>query len=104
MLNGSIGIRIRECRKAKKWTQEQFAEKVGISVTYLGLIERGLRIPKLETFITIANILDVPSDLLLADLITCNSKETLLSQKISAMTDEEKQKIYEVLDVLIGQK
>ena len=38
-------------------TQEEFAEKIGISFNYVGMIERGLRIPKLETFIKIANVL-----------------------------------------------
>lgn len=35
--------RIRELRKARKLTQQQLAEKVGISYTHLGRIENGER-------------------------------------------------------------
>jgi transcriptional regulator with XRE-family HTH domain len=36
-----IGINIRELRKAQNLTQEQLAEKAGLSYKYLGEIERG---------------------------------------------------------------
>ena len=57
MSNTSIGKRIRFYRESKKWSQEVFAEKLGLSLTYVGMIERGEKIPKLETFIKIANTL-----------------------------------------------
>ena len=66
----SIGKRIRKYRESKGWRQEDFAEKIGLSVTYTGMIERGEKIPKLETFITIANVLEVSADQILADVIT----------------------------------
>ena len=64
MLNSSIGTKIQNRRRALKMTQEEFAEKIGISFNYVGMIERGLRIPKLETFIKIANVLGVTPDYL----------------------------------------
>lgn len=36
-----IGKRIREARRKREWTQEQLAEKVGISRGFLSLIEIG---------------------------------------------------------------
>ena len=48
MSNGMIGKRIRFYREAKKWSQEVFAEKLGLSLTYIGMIERGEKIPKLS--------------------------------------------------------
>jgi transcriptional regulator with XRE-family HTH domain len=36
-----IGTNIRELRKAQNLTQEQLAEKAGVSYKYLGEIERG---------------------------------------------------------------
>lgn len=53
----TIGKRIRFFREEKKWSQEVFAEKLGLSLTYIGMIERGEKIPKLETFINTANTL-----------------------------------------------
>lgn len=67
MDNSSIGRRIRKARERKGWRQEDFAEKIGLSVTYTGMIERGEKVPRLETFITIANVLGVSADQLLAD-------------------------------------
>ena len=75
MLNSSIGTKIQNRRRALKMTQEEFAEKIGISFNYVGMIERGLRVPKLETFIKIANVLGVTSDYLLADYITAKSEQ-----------------------------
>lgn len=40
-----LGNRIRAFRKLKGYTQQEFAEKVGISVTLLGSVERGMREP-----------------------------------------------------------
>ena len=70
MNTSSIGKRIRKYREAKGWRQEDFAERIGLSVTYTGMIERGEKVPKLETFITIANALEVSADLLLADVLS----------------------------------
>ena len=49
----------------------------------MGMIERGEKVPKLETFITIANVLGVSSDLLLADVISVgyNIKSSEMSEK-----------------------
>lgn len=46
-----IGKQIREARLQKSWNQDQLAEKTNLSLAYIGMIERGEKIPKLETFI-----------------------------------------------------
>ena len=46
MNSALIGKRIRTIREEKGWKQEVFAEKVGLSPTYIGMIERGEKIPK----------------------------------------------------------
>ena len=63
----SLGSRIKAVRKAKKMTQEELAEIIGISVNYLGAIERGDKLPRLVTFIRIANALEISSDYLLSE-------------------------------------
>jgi transcriptional regulator with XRE-family HTH domain len=62
-----LGERIRKERLSLGITQEVLSEKAGISVSFLGQIERGERKPSLETVINIANSLDVTVDFLLAD-------------------------------------
>lgn len=36
-----FGKRIRELRLEKGWSQEQFADEVGVHRTYIGAVERG---------------------------------------------------------------
>ena len=54
-----LGARVKEERKKAKLTQERFAEKVGLSVDYIGYIERGKQAPYLKTLERIATTLGV---------------------------------------------
>ncbi len=56
-----LGRRIRDLRtqKAEGWTQETLAERAAISVSFLSMIERGERMPHVETLAAIGAALDV---------------------------------------------
>ena len=103
MTSASIGKRIRTCREQKGWTQQAFAEKVGISIAYTGMIERGEKIPKLETFIRIANVLEVSADLLLADVIKAQpfSDTSARAEVVNSLSKESRERIYDVIDTLL---
>lgn len=60
-----IGMRIRQVRKAKGWSQDELAKKCGISMSFLGHIERGTRIMSLDTFANICIALGTHTDELL---------------------------------------
>lgn len=60
-----VGMRVRQVRKAKGWSQEDLAKKCGISMSFLGHIERGTRIMSLETFVSLCGALDTGADELL---------------------------------------
>ena len=62
-----IGERIRKYRKAKGFSQELLAEKVGISVTHMSHIETGNTKLSLPVFVALANELEVQTDDLLMD-------------------------------------
>ena len=62
---GKMGLRIRQVRKAKGWSQDELAKKCGISMSFLGHIERGTRIMSMETFANICTALDAGADELL---------------------------------------
>ena len=64
-MNTLLGQRIREQRKEKGQTIEQFAERVDLSANYVGDLERGVKIPKLETFIRIVEVLDVSATIVI---------------------------------------
>ena len=56
---------VRRLREEKELTQEELAERAGISATYVGFIERGDNVPTLTILIQIASGLRMrPSDLL----------------------------------------
>ena len=99
----SIGENIRKYRKAKKYSQEQFAEIVNLSVNYIGDIERGEKTPALDTFIAIANALEVSADMLLCDVVKASYevKDSLLHEKISKLSDKDRARIYDVVDTLV---
>jgi len=59
----TIGKNIRKYRLMKKFRQEDLAEKAGLTTNYIGMVERGEKIPSLETFIKILNALEVSSDM-----------------------------------------
>ena len=60
-----LGKKIRTQRKEKKYTLEQLAEKLDVSATFIGQIERAKGIPSLETLVKIANVLEISTDSLL---------------------------------------
>jgi len=61
-----LGRRIRKQRMMHGWTQEALAERVNVSTSFVGHVERGTRKASLETLVSIANTLDVSLDYLLS--------------------------------------
>ena len=64
-----IGKRIRVARSERCISQRELAEAIGCTAPYISAIEQGKKVPSLETFVAIATVLKVPSDLLLQDVI-----------------------------------
>lgn len=54
-----LGLRIRELRKAKGFSQEDFAAEVGLDRTYMGSVERGERNIAALNLIRIAKSLSI---------------------------------------------
>lgn len=71
----TIGRNIRKARDAAGLTQEQIAEKLGISQLHFGRLERGERPASLEQLANIARVLRVSTAALLRG---CIIEETLL--------------------------
>jgi len=65
-----LGRRIREERQRIGLTQEELAEKINVSTTYVGFIERGERSVTLEKLILLAECFQLPIDALLHDAPT----------------------------------
>ena len=63
----AIGQRIRKIRKARGMSQEDLAEKIGISTTHMSHIETGNTKMSLPTFAAIASALETRTDEILYD-------------------------------------
>lgn len=75
-----LGRRLRAERKRHRMTQEDLAEKVGISLSFLGHIERGSRKASIETLVNIANALEISLDYLLEDSLHATSNSPVQVQ------------------------
>lgn len=99
----AVGERIRAAREAKKMTQQELAELVDLSPTHVSVIERGVKSPRLETFVLIANALDISADALLIDVVNDASQGVAseLSELISSLPAKERMRILKIVRVLI---
>lgn len=76
-----FGERLKSARTAKHMSQQALADVIGKSLNTVGLYERGLRQPSLETLCLLADTLEVSCDYLLA------RTEAKKTAKISESTD-----------------
>ena len=99
----SIGSNIRKIRTQNKLRQEDVAERANLSVNYVGAVERGERLPSLETFITILNAIGASADVVLSDVLEngYEVKNSLLADRLKFLSKEELTRVYEVLDALL---
>ena len=58
-LSRAFGNRLVTIRKTKRLTQEKLAEKTGISIDFLSMLERGYRSPSFTTIEHLANALAI---------------------------------------------
>ncbi len=55
-----VGATIKKLRKGKRIRQIDFADKCGISQTYLSQIENDERNPTVDVLVRISNVLEIP--------------------------------------------
>ena len=63
-----IGKRIAELRKARKWTQQELADKLYVTDKAVSKWEQGLGSPELSTVVALAKVFGVSTDYLLMGL------------------------------------
>ena len=78
-----FGERLKAARTSKHMSQQALADVIGKSLNTVGLYERGLRQPSLETLCLLADTLSVSCDYLLA------RTEVKKTAKVSEMMDED---------------
>lgn len=67
--SASIGKALKEYRESQGITQAKLAESLEISPQYIGVLERGEKLPALAVFIRIAKITNKSPNMLLSDIL-----------------------------------
>ena len=102
-----LGKRIKEERIRIGLTQEQLAEYLDVSTTYVGFIERGERSVTLEKLALLAQCFHVTIDSLLQEPPTKNTPKSVDEQFFSlweSATLDEKKLILSIGDVVVNRK
>lgn len=98
----AIGSRIKAAREHRHLTQEELAAMVDLSATHISVIERGAKPPKLETFIKLANALEVSADTLLQDVVDHSSEGVAneLAQDVMRLPPRERSRVIHAIRIL----
>lgn len=101
-IDKNFGKILRDFRIKNKLTQEQLSEKLGISLKYISRIENGNNGVKTQTLINYMNILGITPNTIYAPFITDKNaaKNIEISEKLSALSDEKKDFINAMIDLL----
>lgn len=94
----ALGKRVRAYRKLLNMTQEELAETIGVSCSFVGHIERGTRKLSVDTLVRLADVLQISCDTLLQDSLSCSvarpsprseARKLLLREIVSLLENDE---------------
>jgi len=99
----TMGDRIKTARKNRGLTQEALAEKVDVTLYYMGEIERGTKTPSLDLFIRLVEVLDVSADYLLRDTVSIGNVygDKRMARKLENLTPRQRAAIEALIDTYI---
>ena len=99
----TMGDRIREARKKVGLTQDQLSEKLDVSLAYISEIERGLKMPSMQLFIKLVEILDVSAEYLLRDAVSTRNLygDKQLGRKMERLTPKQRVALDALIDTYI---
>ena len=99
-----LGPRLKDARVKKGMTIQRLADEVGVMGNYISQMESGDKMPSMDTFIRLANTLDVTADDLLCDYL--NAEKQVVNKKVNvdiSSLDKSQQRFIEQLVALIIQ-
>lgn len=96
-----LGEKIKKIRANKNKSQEEFAEEIGISPSYLGQIERGQKKVALKTLDKISKKFDVPIGNLICDMNIDNALFRYWELITKDLTEEDKEELANAFQALL---
>ena len=99
----ALGKKLRQARLEKGYTQRMLAELAGVGNVYLGEIERGLKMPSLNSFVKLVEALDISADYILRDELSSGQVYTYdeITQKLKALSPRQRKIAAGIIDAYI---
>ncbi|MBR6321414.1 MAG: helix-turn-helix transcriptional regulator [Lachnospiraceae bacterium] len=94
-----LGKRIHDLRKGAGMTQQELADRIGVSFQCISYAERGEREPKSTNLLKIANVLHVSTDYLLTGKLSVGDY-VVISDKIKKVKLDHLQIMVKLIDRL----
>ena len=106
MIDKRIGKRVKECRERLGITQEELAEKTGLTTNYISTVERGMSFPRCEKLIILLNGLETSADSIFWDVLDYASeyKASELSKSLSTLSPDAQKRILQMVELMIKQE
>lgn len=103
MEKAALGRRIRESRLKKGFTQQLLAEQAQIGEMYLGEIERGMKMPSLNSFIKLIEALGISADYVLRDELSSGGEYIYdeIAEKMRNLTPSQRKTAADILDAYL---
>lgn len=103
VINGQIGLRLRELREAHGLTREQLAERADISVQFLADIETGRKGMTVQTLRKLVLVLHCSSDELLFGVPPQQaSSSAVLAARVLELTPQQALLANQILDLVLA--
>lgn len=98
-----FGLKIKNYRKQKGYTQEQLAEVLAIDISGLSKIENGKCFPSLETICKIMETLEIqPNDMF--DFLGFGKKQSIkdeiVIEKVRQLSSKDKHKVLKIIEII----
>lgn len=105
-LRKSFGVRIKELRKSKKWTQKELANKLDVRFPQLNKYECGLHTPPMDKLIKMSEVFDTTIDYLLTgnrmeDSPLHNLRLLERFQALEDFSNEDQETVIKLIDAMI---
>ncbi len=105
-LRKNFGIRIKELRKNKKWTQKELANKIDVRFPQLNKYECGLHTPPMDKLVKLSEVFDTTIDYLLTGNRTeerplHNLRLMERLQELEEFASEDQETVIKLIDAMI---
>lgn len=99
----NIGNRLKEARLKKGFTQKDLSNISGIHITYISEMERGVKMPSINTFVKIIEALDISADYVLRNNISSGRGYVFdeVTERLKGITPRQRKCIVDIIDAYL---